>query len=296
MAWKMNGKPQTMKCNHALSAKFASMEPAPNDRPVRLSNKKAIRNAILEGRFRTCEWASVECKQTGKTYRVNGKHTSTILSEMNGEAPKDLYVIVEEYLADTLEDVAKLYATFDLARSSRTTGDINYAYAASVPELSTMPRKLINLCATGMHYHFNSGKAGGSASKVNQDVRAQRLIEYPEYVEFMGRVVGGRADSIKKLARGPVAAAMFATWQKDPQAASDFWILVREETHPDAKNASRKLAKFLTVAGVRASRGNLVSATEHEMYVKCLHAWNAWRKGLPTNLQYHADKQAPDIV
>jgi len=293
MAWKMIGKPQTMKCNHALSAKFASMEPAPNDRPIKVLNKRQIRNAILEGRFRTCEWASVNCKQTNKCYRVNGKHTSTILSEMNGEAPKNLYVIVEEYEADTLEDVAKLYSTFDLARSSRTMGDINLSFAASVPSLASLGSKVLNTCSTGMKYYFLNGKNNGGVSSNTQETHAQRLVEYSEFVEFVNRIYGGKQEHKKKLLRGPVVAAMFGTWLKSKSAASEFWILVREESHGDPKSPTRKLAKFLNFTGVRANRGTTTSCTEHEMYVKCIHAWNAWRKDEPTGLQYYADKAAP---
>jgi hypothetical protein len=31
------------------------------------------------------------------------------------------------------------------------------------------------------------------------------------------------------------------------------------------------------------------------MYVKCLHAWNAWRQGKTTKLAYHATADYPDV-
>jgi hypothetical protein len=31
------------------------------------------------------------------------------------------------------------------------------------------------------------------------------------------------------------------------------------------------------------------------MYVKCLHAWNAWRRGEATSLQYYAKAPLPDV-
>jgi len=297
MAWKKLSKPQSVKANHALHAKFALMEAAPNDRPMKLGNRKSLRSAILEGRFRNCNYASAYCVQTGKTYRVNGKHTSSILNEMNGEAPKDLWAIVEEYECDTLEDVAKLYSTFDVAKSARTTGDINCMYAAACPELEKLPHRVINLSVTGMEYFFTAAKTGRGiyrGGNNSPDAKAQRLLEFPEYVLFVARIVGTNKAVLKKMGRGPIAAAMFGTWQKNKSMASDFWIQVRDESATKG-DATRTLASFLFECGVarRARTGTAVG--ENEIFVKCIHAWNAWRKGEATSLKYYANKPVPAI-
>jgi hypothetical protein len=35
--------------------------------------------------------------------------------------------------------------------------------------------------------------------------------------------------------------------------------------------------------------------SDREFYVKCLHAWNAWRRGEETSMPYYPDKPAPAI-
>jgi hypothetical protein len=298
MAWKKTGKPQAVKCNHALHAKFATMEPAPNDRPMRIANRKFLRSAILEGRFRNCNYASAFCKQTGKLYRVNGKHTSSILNEMNGEAPKDLWAIVEEYECDTLEDVAKLYSTFDVAKSARTPSDINRAYAASHPDLEALPERCINVSATGMSYYLRACKSTAksmSTSNDSQERRAQRLLEYPNFVCFLSRIIGTSKEVRNKLARGPVAAAMFGTWLKSQSDASDFWLLTRDDSHPKPNDATRVLSRFLLKCSVGRRNRTADTASELEVYTRCIHAWNAWRKGESTTLKYFADKPVPAI-
>lgn len=297
MGWKLIEKPNVVRATNALATKFMGMEPVPNDRPLSGARKKILRNAIIEGRFRTCEWAEVFCKETGKTYRVNGKHTSTIISEMNGEAPKDLCIIHEKYEADKLSDIANLYATFDVRASNRTTNDINAAYAASVPELAQLPKRIINVSVTGMSYSERSCKSGGNHhGSALPEERAQKLLIYPEFPVFVNRIVS-KPDSCRHILRGPVVAAMKSTWDKNKTAASEFWQLVRDESHPSNKDATRTLAKFLNRARVRSNARSVdESISEVMMYVKCLHAWNAWRKGEATTLQYHADKPVPALV
>src|SRR5689334_994497 len=140
MAWKMIGEPKTRKLTRALAEEFSGMTPAPHDRPLNSTRCGIIRKALELGKFRTCEWAKAHCAQTKQTYRINGKHTSTTLCQMNGEFPNKLSVIVEEYECETLEDVAALYCTFDTRSSARTTGDINLIYSACCDELDGVHR------------------------------------------------------------------------------------------------------------------------------------------------------------
>jgi hypothetical protein len=90
---------------------------------------------------------------------------------------------------------------------------------------------------------------------------------------------------------------MFATWQKAKQAATDFWTSVRDETGPSPTTPDRRLARYLLTVGLDRGKGALGvrKAQPREFYVKCLHAWNAWRKQETTNLNYYADKPVPVV-
>ena len=225
MGWSMIGKPQTLKADKALAERFAKMEPAGGDRTIRQWRVKAYATAIINGTFRTCEWASVKCKETGKTYRVNGKHTSNALCEMNGSFPKSLYVIVEEYECDTLEDVARLYSTFDSKKSVRSSGDINQSFAASIPALADMPRKIINLAVTGISL-ATYGISG--ISQIDADVRASLLNDNANFVLWMYEVLGSPVRGNAHVMRGPVVAAMFKTYEKAKREAALFWSAVKD--------------------------------------------------------------------
>ncbi len=305
--WKLIGKPKTLRVTKKLATEFAEMDPAPHDRPLSERRLQVYQRLFNEGSFRPCTWASALCTETEGLYRVNGKHTSVLLSGL--DVLPEYYVTVEEYECDTLEDVAKLYATFDSSLQSRTARDIYLSFAATVPELKVCPANTIVLAVTGMSLHLGQSYLGtGTTSTRNQPAeRAELLLEYPEFVLWLDSILSagseGRAEAIKgrrharHLMRQPVTAAMFACFQKSKLAAEQFWTAVRDETGTVPTLPDRKLARYLLTVGVEKGAGTkrVHPVSPREMYVKCLHGWNAWRKNEPTDLRYYADKDVPSV-
>src|SRR5437588_9812019 len=98
--WKLVEGPTVVRATPQLAQRFANMAGCPGDRPLNSDRCNQLRRIIANQEFRTAEWASAVCE--GKEYRVNGKHTSTILTEIDGSFP-DVMVIVEKYACDSLE-------------------------------------------------------------------------------------------------------------------------------------------------------------------------------------------------
>jgi hypothetical protein len=196
--------------------------------------------------------------------------------------------------------VAKLYATFDSKMMSRTASDINLSFAATVSELAELPNRTINLAVAGMAYHL---WGMDRASHTQPAERAELLLEHPEFVVWLDRLLTGVEDdrpsrqNSRHLQRQPVVAAMFGTWQKAKVPATTFWDAVRDETGALPTLPDRKLARYLLSVGVDkgAGVGRVRKAEPREFYVKSLHAWNAWRKSESTDLRYYADKEIPAI-
>lgn len=308
MSWKLIGKPATQKVTKALATKFAEMEAAPCDRPLSERRLQVYRRLLAEGSFRPVTWATAECIETGGTCRVNGKHTSIMLSGM--DTIPDFYVTIEHYECQTLEDVAKLYATFDSSMQIRTARDIYHAFASTVPTLRNVAGDVIALCATGIAYSEAGGGSGShiyGANKQPQD-RAEYLLEHSDFVLWVdelfsggvcGKELGWRSNRrAVHLRRSGVIAAMFKTWQKDAKDALDFWLAVRDETGLTPEMACRKLAKYLSTTSVPGGgrHAKQASGGMREMFVKSLHGWNAWRNNETTNLKYQPDKDFPKIV
>jgi hypothetical protein len=247
---------------------------------------------LSNNEFRPVTWAAVYCKETRETYRVNGKHTSIMLSGM--EDIPEFFVTVERYECDTLHDVASLYNTFDSRLGSRSAHDLNLAFAATMPELAGIQKRFIHYVVTAASY----AKWGESYSAVPPQERAELLLDHGEFVAWLSEMF--IADKRHKhIQRGPVVCAMLATWYKAKSPSTEFWSLVRDESHHDKDHPSRTLARYLARVNIASGRGSAPGRTmagARELYVKSIHAWNAFRRGSTTDLKYHASAKVPAVV
>lgn len=300
MGYELVGTPKTETVTQSLAIRFRDMDPVPHDRPLNPKRVEAYRKMLAAGLFRPVQWATVHCNETQATYRVNGKHTSSLFAEYE-ELPQSLHATIEHYHCDDIDDVARLYATFDSRTQVRTTNDINRAFAAVDPELAEIPTKIINLCVTGIAYAM----CGDGYRDLGAAQRAECLLETENkvFVAWASDVLGTNNDNTRLLWRGPVVAAMCATFRKSRKASSEFWMAVRDGSGATPKTPDRVLNRFLlsrTVShGGMTTGGRSASKTvcgPREMFVKCIHAWNAWRRDSTTDLKYHAQAKIPSPV
>lgn len=297
--WKTSEKPKTILASRSLIDEFVNMEPAPHDRPLSERRLQVYERILKAGDFRPVTWASVLCHETNCTYRVNGKHTSILLSKL--DPIPTFYVTVERYECATLTDVGKLYNTFDSALGSRTARDVNLAFAAACG-MKDIPGIYIHHTVSADAY-LRYGPDG--LSKIPPAEKAEGILDRKGFINWLMEISPGSQTSQSKershvhVLRAPVVTAMMATYNKGPNNANEFWRAVREETAA-RDDPTRVLARFLVRVSIRGgnkqSSGDKKIVTFKETYVKCLHAWNAWRKGESTSLQYHAQKPVPSIV
>lgn len=291
--WKIVGKPKTTRVTKQIATHFAQMEAVPNDRPLSERRLLLYRKILNSEGFRPVSWATCHCQETGSTYRVNGKHTSTMLSSVE-ELP-EFYAIIEEYEAETLIDVAHLYSTFDSRTQSRSATDINRSFAASVPELSVLPSRVISLVVSAVAYT----KFGDGYGKVPSAERAELMLDEVEFAVWLSGIIGsGGREKELALRRMAVASAMYVTWKKSHSAATTFWMAVRDETGSAPSCPDRRLAKFLSTNSVSCGTGAMSTTSRQahprEFYAKCIYAWNSWRKSSTLELlKYHPQAKLP---
>ena len=288
--WKLESA-KTVKATKSLATEFSTMDAAPHDRPLS-ERRLAIYGKMLErGEFRPCNWAKAFCGETDQWYRVNGKHTSIMLSGLN-ELP-EFFINLESYKCDTLEDVAKLYSTYDSKIASRTSADVNRIFAGSVPALSEVPLRVVTATISGMSY----AEHGQMYGKIPAAERAEAILDNVDFCLWVHEMIGD-GSKYQHLRRVPVVAAMFVCWTKSHKAATDFWTAVRDETGKSPTLPDRRLAKFLVTIAVNTGQGafHARKAQPREFFVKCIHGWNAWRKNETTDLKYYAAKKIPAVV
>ncbi len=291
MGWELKGKPSTLRVTARLAKEYAEMEAAHVDRPLSERRLQVYRKVRAQGGFRPVTWAKAWCEETKQFYRVNGKHTSTLFSD--GDNPENLFVTIEEYNCDTLEDVAKLYATFDSQAQTRTTGDINRSFAAVIPELAEYDSRVLNLCVSALNFSTTDAEhVRGTPAE-----RAEALFDNVEICTWVKELIGDR-NKHSHLHRVPVVAAMIACYRKSKSAATQFWTAVRDETGTRPDLPDRRLAKFLSTTKADGGAGaprvaSRFRITAREYCVRSVRYWNAWRKGETVDTKYGPTHKVP---
>lgn len=292
MSWKLVGNPKTCRVTKNIAKEFSEMEAAIHDRPLSERRMQVYERIIRGGGFRPVSWAKAYCTETGQTYRVNGKHTSTVMHGIADDLP-ELYAVIEVYECDTLEDVAKLYATYDSKMQSRTAGDINASFASCVKGLGALPGRTINLIVSAISY----ADFQDTYSQIQAADRAERLLECSDFALWASGIIGDRKKETAHLWRIAVVAAMKRTYDRKKSDATEFWEAVRDDTDPKPNQPTRKLSRFLLTHNPRngAHTQHRFKVSAREFFVKSLHAWNAWKTDETTALNYYAKAGIPDI-
>lgn len=290
MAFRKLDSHKVAVCTPQLVREFVDMEPFAGDRNYKPKLAAVIKTAIVKGTFRVADFASCYCKATKQTYRVNGKHTALVLSDLGRRLPKGLQALVERYEADTLTDVAQLYATFDHRRSQRTTPEINKGFAGASPALAELKPRIVNVCASGLAFAQWELEA---ARKEGED-KALLVIEHEDFVVWLAQLCP-HDHKFRHMLRASIVAAMFKTYTRNKTAAGEFWQLVADESHASNKHPTRLLARWLLTHDIYAAADRVDRQkvdSPRSMFVRCLVAWNAWRGG-KKEVELRFDPNAP---
>lgn len=297
MSWRLAEKPKVLQITKTLATWFAEM-PCYRDRPLSPQRKEWIKEEAKRA-LRTFVWAYAI--HDGKEYRVNGKHSSNAFVEMfaAGSAPEAV-ALVEFYYCDTLEDVAALFATYDSKKSARTTSDINRIFSAASPRLENITSRVLDLCVTGLA----TAHWGTAASAQSIENRARLMLANEAFCEFMNELLSVDAKDCIHIKRGPVAAAIAATFRKCQADAKKFWIDVRDGANAVNTSPQRQLERYLLSVSIK-SKAKFKRGGEEivkkivdpsEVYARCILAWNAYRTNTATDLRWRLGTKVPSAA
>lgn len=235
---------------------------------------------LEEGRFYSPTWTKAYIKTEKRWYRVDGQHSSTMLSQQK-DFPKGLFVTIRKFECDTLSDLVGLHSTFDNRRSVREGKD----YAKSVMATNSILAQ--SDISPRSAYSLASGIAVANGPderlKLSPQGRARLINECPEFIVAAGTLLAGKH-------KVGMTAAMYLTWLVgDPNAWTSFWTEVLQDKGA-AGSPARALCNFL-----KHKHGNSTEAVRM-LFVKCLHAWNAFRRGATSNLNYYPTAEVPKVI
>lgn len=252
--------------------------------PTRLNRICAV---IEDGKFLVGDIALAVLDYDNKRkVQVNGQHQCKAV--MKTGTP--IHVVYQEYSCATPNDLSMLYRQFDNT-PPRSLGDVLAPEAAALG--IEWKKANIRLVVSAASLIANRNTPGSPESKSDKVQYLSKYMKQGAFVDFILK------DGIScfHMQRAPVVQTMIITWEKDKAAARLFWEAVRDGVGLSKDSPALVLRNYLMTTGLTKARTTKTdTATTREMHVKCIHAWNAYRRGAKTTLKYIYDAPVPKII
>lgn len=237
----------------------------------------------------------------GKQYKLNGGHTCTARLAVDDTKPtwRDPRIMVCDYDCKTLVDASALYAQIDPAIASRNYAHLSRVKWANTGILENNSKRMLTQIASAMAF-----EAGGWTQAGQRNFKWDKRYDLPckdrstlaSMIALMGN--GERMKS-KHLHREPVSCAILRTLRCCETDASAFWGKVRDGEMLSDSQPEKVLRDWLLsiyAKGGMGERGGR-KASFHEIYSRCITAWNAYRTKRPVKaFKYYKDSPLPLAV
>ena len=201
---------------------------------------------------------------------MNGQHSSTMLCDLNGDFPSDLYVHIDRYKVNDEKGLALLFRQFDDRKSSRGPADIAGAYQGLYRELDSVPRKAAALAIRGIAWHEHH--ITGVAVPKGDDIWTMfdRRQDYP-FIDWVGDLLTAKTPELKK---DTVLASIYACWLASELKAKEFWSWVAKGGDFEPDHPATRLDEWLMAAkGISDPAKKFKPANYFQAGVFCFNAY-----------------------
>jgi hypothetical protein len=260
---------ETVPLSPQVVAEFMQLEASPTERPLNPLRVAYLQKAAEEDRLINFNWSRAQCGN--RMLRVNGQHSGTMLEGLNGKFPSKLYVHLDTYQVEDINDLALLFRQFDARQSGRTPKDVAGAYMGLVDILHDVPLEAGKLAVDGCAWYRKQVEnlpTGAGDDKY-------RLFHQPtlhEFIRWIGGLLNGKTPELRADA---VIGAMHGTFNKNRLEAITFWQQVsRGGADYDEQAPSTVLDKWLNEHYEAKPK---ILKPPH-LYQGCVYAWNAFRR------------------
>jgi hypothetical protein len=281
---------ETVDVTPQLAAEFSAMAASATERDIKSKRLDYLRDAVLGGTAIAFTWTKAKVAASGKTYRVNGHHSSTMLAELNGDFPAGLKAHIDTYEVPDDTTLGLLFQQIDSRQSARTVDDISGAYQGLQPDLAGVP-KLAGRKAIEGYVWYEKNKVGNDVP--SGDARFNLFFHHNlhPFIQMTGRILSVKTPEFTT----PVIGAMYGAYDRDPLEAERFYGDVAKQGGGNDVNHPAAVLDAWLVAS-REEKEN--KPKEQEVYYACAYAWNAYRnsktldRGIP---KFNKKKGAPEL-
>ncbi len=261
---------RTEPLTRELAAWLAALPSAPVERAIAPRRLKHLEKKAKQKLLVTFNWATVECD--GRVTRINGQHSSRMLSGLNGEFPAGLFAHIDEYAVEDEGQMAELFRQFDDRASSRSPADVAGAYQGLVENLRGLDRPMAKLGVEGIVWFWRRVPGLPMAAADDQYVVFADVRIHPFLLSLPG-IITTKCPELRNMY---VIAAMWGTHEASASGAAMFWELVAAGGEPgNDSHPANRLDEWLRQ--LRAAKEDKPAGSQ--IYQACINCWNAFRRG-----------------
>jgi hypothetical protein len=268
---------------------FLALETFPGERKRSASHAQFLFDEYKAGRFVWDHVILATAKLRDKTYHVNGQHTCLmrVATDEKGNAviPESTPIEVRrvDYKVSNEDQLRALYGVFD-RNVTRTPSQVLKSLLAGRPGMEDVPDATINALGAGLRLWKWGSLPAGFKRTGPFDIANAVLDNHRELFATVAEFFRAHQASFPQVKRASVGGALFATFDKDPKAAQEFWMGVCEGLNllslndPRRKLRERIQNSLQRVERSVPKRGEHIMSAE-DVYRACLQCWNKWRRG-----------------
>lgn len=260
-----------------LAQQFQAMQEVEAERSKKPQRLRQLSSLIASGQVKCFDWAVAHLD--GDVIRVNGNHTSYLLSKPDAVIPPGAMAVIQHYDCDSMADVVSLWGMFDSVISGRNKAENLAIYARSVPGLEDIRQEPLSLAQSALILD----KDGTSQTTLTLNERNALVAANVPFVRWFA-VVYKMETQRKLFKRSGVCYAALHTFRRDEVEATEFWKEVATGSNPDAQSGSRHLREYLLTCYTRKpskrplSKEKAQGTAWEDMAKTCIHCWNVWRR------------------
>jgi len=269
-----------VKLNEKKAEEYIALPIFRGEREAVESHVQHLKDEMQRGNFNELLVILSTAELDGVTYKINGQHTCWAVVFMQGIKPGFFINVTEvKYKVETAEELRMLYATYDRLLG-RTDAHIVKIHVVDTPEVFGIKSRTVSRLVPGFKFWLFEQER--ERDRYSPEQIAALIKQHSTLYKQVGLCYENHDQAM--IRRAAVVGAMFATFNKIPSKAVEFWKPVFDGLELSNKEDPRyKLRDLLLNSSVRAGSDKARLIDTESMYRCCISAWNKWRAGKLAN-------------
>lgn len=277
---------------HELAEQFSTMPGSVSERPLDETRLNALTDRINKGWAVPFYWVTMDLPPDDKhpearTIRINGRHSSTALANMNGSFPDGMLVNHVELEGGGEYAAPLAFRQFDAMLSARSRGDVSNAYMQVEEDLQQVHPRLGRVALEGIAWYLTSVLEDKGIEKGDDLYKFFRRREFHSFLLMLNGVVGN-PKTHPEINKSAVWGAFYGMYLVDEDDAKEFIVAIVKTLPEERENGgSPEPAKALSawlhsvIVSKETTNKDGTKLKPRQIYNGCVTAWRHYRDERP---------------